>query len=153
MSNGVLANSIAGLVAGGISTIAMHPLDLVKTRMQVAGGKTTTLLRLIYKEHGVAGLYRGIGTNLFGGTLAWGFYFGWYGQIKNWIGGDRVHLSGGEYLFSAAAAGLLTSICTNPIWVVKTRMLTTTRGERLAYTSFLGTCEFYCPLLKMLIML
>lgn len=38
MSGNVLANSIAGLAAGGLSTIAMHPLDLTKTRMQVSGG-------------------------------------------------------------------------------------------------------------------
>lgn len=133
-----MANSVAGLAAGGASTIAMHPLDLIKTRMQVDGGKTFSTLSEVRRAQGFRGLYRGLGTNLIGGMLGWGFYFAWYGQIKTWIGGDRKQLDSSEYLFSSAAAGLLTSICTNPIWVVKTRMLTTYRGENLAYSNFLG---------------
>lgn len=138
MSNSFIANTVAGLTAGGVSTIAMHPLDLVKTRMQVTGGTTFSVMQSTYKSHGLAGLYRGLGTNLIGGMLGWGIYFAWYGQIKNLVGPGREKLSGAEYLFSSASAGLLTSICTNPIWVVKTRMLTTNHGDTMAYTSFYG---------------
>lgn len=138
MTNNLVANSVAGLAAGGASTIAMHPLDLIKTRMQVTGGRTLSILGTVYRDHGIRGLYRGLGTNLFGGMLGWGFYFAWYGQIKSWIGGKRKVLSGAEYLVSSASAGVLTSVCTNPIWVVKTRMLTTNRGEHLAYSNFVG---------------
>lgn len=138
MNQGLVANTVAGLAAGGASTIAMHPLDLIKTRMQVTGGSSISLSKSIYAMNGMRGLYRGLGTNLVGGMLGWGFYFAWYGRVKKWMGGDRVQLTGTEYLLSSASAGLLTSICTNPIWVVKTRMLTTNRGEALAYTDFLG---------------
>ena len=84
---------------------------------------------------GSPGLYRGLGTNLIGNMLGWGFYFAWYGQIKNLF--DRGEkLSGSEYLMASASAGVMTNLCTNPIWVVKTRMLTTNRGDTLAYSSF-----------------
>lgn len=138
MDSGLFANTVAGLTAGGTSTIAMHPLDLVKTRMQVTGGTTMSQIRSVYRGNGIAGLYRGLGTNLIGGMLGWGFYFAWYGRVKKWIGGERIQLSGTEYLVSSATAGMLTSICTNPIWVVKTRMLTTNRGDKLAYNNFFG---------------
>lgn len=139
MSNNLLANTLGGLSAGGISTVAMHPLDLIKTRMQVSGGGgTSRIMADLYRSHGFRGLYRGLGTNLVGGMLGWGFYFAWYGQIKRWMSRGRTHLSGTEYLAASASAGLLTSLCTNPIWVVKTRMLTTNRGERLAYENFVG---------------
>lgn len=92
----------------------------------------------MYRLYGLRGLYRGLGTNLVGGMLGWGFYFAWYGQIKRWMSCGRTQLSGREYLLASAAAGLLTSLCTNPIWVVKTRMLTTNRGDNKAYTNFLG---------------
>ncbi|CCG84930.1 protein of unknown function [Taphrina deformans PYCC 5710] len=137
MANTLLANSVGGLAAGALSTIAMHPLDLTKTRMQISGGNTLKILADLHKEHGPRGLYRGLGTNLIGGMLGWGFYFAWYGQIKAWMSRGRTQLSGTEYLISSALAGILTSICTNPIWVVKTRMLTTNRGEQLAYDNFL----------------
>lgn len=135
MSNNFLANTVAGLMAGGISTLAMHPLDLIKTRMQVSGGQTISVIRDTYQVHGFRGLYRGLGTNLFGGMIGWGFYFAWYGQIKNLLAHEG-HLTGTEYLMASGSAGILTSLCTNPIWVVKTRMLTTNHGDSLAYSSF-----------------
>lgn len=143
MPSSLVSNSVAGLAAGGASTIAMHPLDLIKTRMQVTGGTTFSILQAVRKDHGLKGLYRGLGTNLLGGMLGWGFYFAWYGQIKRWVGADTKQLDGLEYLFSSATAGVLTSVCTNPIWVVKTRMLTTNKGERLAYINFMGRLKSY----------
>lgn len=141
MSNSFVANTVAGLTAGFISTVAVHPLDLVKTRMQLSGGGTLAVIRKTYSINGIPGLYRGLGTNVIGNMLGWGFYFAWYGQIKN-LFGDRRQLTGPEYLVSSAAAGLMTSLCTNPIWVVKTRMLTTNKGDTLAYTSFLGMIQY-----------
>ena len=52
MSNSFLANTVAGLAAGGVSTMAMHPLDLIKTRMQVDGGRTISVIRGTYAHHG-----------------------------------------------------------------------------------------------------
>jgi solute carrier family 25 folate transporter 32 len=72
------ADAIAGLCAGAASTLAMHPLDMIKTRMQVGEGTTFSLLRIIHKKYGIRGLYRGLGTNLTGGMLGWSFYFAWY---------------------------------------------------------------------------
>ena len=41
-------------------------------------------------------------------------------------------------------AGALTAICTNPIWVIKTRMLSTSSNHPGAYTSILdGTRQIY----------
>lgn len=61
----------------------MHPLDLIKIKFQVAtskpkgnvGGQIFNSLRDIYKESGVRGLYRGVGTNVAGNASSWGLYF------------------------------------------------------------------------------
>ncbi|BFZ57161.1 hypothetical protein PYCC9005_004212 [Savitreella phatthalungensis] len=134
----VIVDAAAGLLAGASSTMLLHPLDLAKTRMQInGGGKTLDVVRQSYREGRLRGVYRGLGTNLIGGAAGWGFYFAWYGQIKRWVAGpSRERLSGTEYLLSAAAAGLLTSACTNPIWVIKTRMLNTAVTANGAYQSF-----------------
>ncbi|ORY87768.1 mitochondrial carrier domain-containing protein, partial [Protomyces lactucae-debilis] len=125
--------AFAGLCAGAVSTTAMHPLDMVKTRMQVGDGTTLSLLKQIHQGYGLRGLYRGLGTNLVGGMLGWSFYFAWYGQIKHLFGSARRRLDAHEYLASSGTAGLLTALCTNPIWVIKTRMLTTNRDDAMAY--------------------
>ncbi|THC88998.1 hypothetical protein EYZ11_011551 [Aspergillus tanneri] len=49
-----------------------------------------------------------------------------------------------DYFISSGAAGMLTSILTNPIWVIKTRMLSTGSRTPEAYSSFTtGVTQIY----------
>ncbi|KAH7012475.1 mitochondrial carrier domain-containing protein [Microdochium trichocladiopsis] len=63
-----LVETVAGLTAGSVATLTVHPLDIVKTRMQIhrssaarpEGMTTVSLLRkLLQGPHPVAALYRG----------------------------------------------------------------------------------------------
>ncbi|KAK6349827.1 hypothetical protein TWF696_006094 [Orbilia brochopaga] len=82
-------------------------------------------------------IYRGVGTNIIGNTASWGLYFLWYGQLKNRVAeyreGQGRHLSSLDYLLTSGAAGVTTAALTNPLWVVKTRMLTSGSGSPGAY--------------------
>lgn len=91
-----LDHIVAGTGAGFISTISLHPLDVVKTRFQAYEGRTgirgadqpmyrTTFaaLRHILKTEGFTGVYRGISPALWGSGLAWGLYFGIYENAKS----------------------------------------------------------------------
>jgi len=88
-------------------------------------------------------LYRGLSPNLVGNAVSWRLYFMWHDQIKQLVSqgkGEIGHgppLNAGGYLLAAAAAGAATAVCTNPIWVVKTRMLATERGGQDAYSGLL----------------
>ncbi|BHF65472.1 hypothetical protein SprV_0200848300 [Sparganum proliferum] len=126
---------IAGLAGGAASTVALHPLDLAKVRLQVNEGtgvitarpRSTRLigtLSEVYKARGFLGLYQGITPNLLGSASAWGLYFFIYGAIKNHAqeGDPSRKLSKVEYLGYAYLSGCLVLSVTNPIWVVKTRM-------------------------------
>ena len=61
----------------------MHPLDLLKTKLQTSTtpGKGNVFkhielsLREIYVKDGVKGLYRGVGPNVAGNASSWGLYF------------------------------------------------------------------------------
>lgn len=63
--------------------------------------------------------------------------------IAQWHGTSQ-SLSYYDYFLASGSAGLLTAVCTNPIWVIKTRMLSTSAKHTGAYTSILdGTRRIY----------
>jgi len=123
---------LAGISGGAISTLILHPLDLMKIRFAVSDGRTavpqysslTSAFYTILKQEGVRGLYRGVAPNVWGSGSAWGCYFLFYNSIKNWIqAGDLEQPLGAKlHMVAAAEAGVLTLLMTNPIWVVKTRL-------------------------------
>ncbi|XP_056646376.1 mitochondrial folate transporter/carrier [Diorhabda carinulata] len=123
---------LAGISGGTISTLILHPLDLMKIRFAVNDGRTsipqysslTSAFYTIIRQEGIRGLYRGVAPNVWGSGSAWGFYFLFYNSIKNWIqqGDTQYHLGPSLHMLAAAEAGILTLIVTNPIWVVKTRL-------------------------------
>eukprot|EP00095_Tigriopus_kingsejongensis_P007993 maker-scaffold269_size230758-snap-gene-0.27 protein:Tk07993 transcript:maker-scaffold269_size230758-snap-gene-0.27-mRNA-1 annotation:"GI19815" len=126
---------LAGISGGVVSTLVLHPLDLLKIRFAVDDGHSAaqqrpqyTSLRhaftSIFQQEGVRGLYRGVTPNVAGAGTAWGFYFLFYNSIKTEFqqGNPRNQLSPGLHMMAAAQAGVLTLAMTNPIWVVKTRL-------------------------------
>ncbi|KAK6511535.1 hypothetical protein TWF481_000447 [Arthrobotrys musiformis] len=140
-STAAVSEIVAGVSAGFISTIVCHPLDLIKTRLQVhrhdtgqAWGGSVTVARQLLEEaratgrHPIKAFYRGISPNIIGNTASWGLYFLWYDQIKfrvaEYRGKQGQDLSSIDYLLSSGAAGVASAALTNPLWVVKTRMLT-----------------------------
>ncbi|KAI4915444.1 uncharacterized protein J4E92_009398 [Alternaria infectoria] len=140
-----LVESVAGFSAGVVSCLAAHPLDLLKNRLQLnttsrsrPGDSYRILRNVIRDEGGVRALYRGLWPNLLGNSLGWGLYFLFYGNLKELFQSRRQkgeHLGSAEFFSASIIAGLLTGACTNPIWVVKTRMLERGANHPAAYKS------------------
>ncbi|KAI4475458.1 hypothetical protein M0802_015147, partial [Mischocyttarus mexicanus] len=123
---------IAGISGGVVSTLTLHPLDLIKIRLAVNDGRTSVpqysgiidAFRQIVKSEGIRGFYRGVTPNVLGSGCSWGLYFFFYNNIKTCIqgGNSKKPLGPSLHMLAAADAGLLTLLMTNPIWVVKTRL-------------------------------
>jgi solute carrier family 25 folate transporter 32 len=86
----------AGASAGLFATALLHPLDLIKTRMQVQDARSQGRRLPMYRGlfHGVrsivslegwAGLFQGLGPNLIGSTTSWGLYMYLYALCKDWL--------------------------------------------------------------------
>lgn len=78
-----------------------------------------------------------------GNSLSWALYFLWYRQTQDAIRSYRgyeanTRLSSLDYLTASAASGVLTAVFTNPIWVLKTRMLSTSASQHGAYPSMIS---------------
>ena len=155
--------SLAGFSAGVVSTLVVHPFDFVKTRLQVEQnararpGGSVRVLRLIASEAAssndgmLRAFYRGLMPNMIGNSVSWALYFMWYGKIKELIGDVRVagtgetpELRSADYFLASGLSGVLTAVLTNPIWVIKTRMLSTARHAPGAYKGmYHGTMDLY----------
>lgn len=151
--------TLAGLSAGFFTTLVAHPLDFFKLRLQLDSSNTNQIqsFKKIYESlittslnkqnkfsnfKFITNLYRGIGPNLVGSTSAWALYFLFYRHYKNLILNysnlnDDKNLKPWHFLISAFAAGWTTSIITNPIWVIKTRMISTNKSSPGAYNSII----------------
>jgi len=132
---------VAGMSGGVVSTVLLHPLDLLKIRFAVDDGKVGKqnysglgqAVKSIVRLEGVRGLYRGVVANTVTSASSWGSYFLFYQSIKHKMQGgiSKTQLSSTAHLVAASEAGLLTLIITNPITVVKTRLCLQHRGKAM----------------------
>ncbi|KAM0415175.1 hypothetical protein ACHAPD_006363 [Fusarium lateritium] len=112
-------NAIAGAVGGFTSGVVTCPLDVIKTKLQAQGGYAALnkgrhvghpqlyngLLgsgKVIWREEGIRGLYRGLGPIIMGYLPTWAVWFTVYNKSKGYLSQHYV---------------------TNPIWVIKTRLM------------------------------
>eukprot|EP01134_Creolimax_fragrantissima_P006417 CFRG6417T1 len=144
-----LDHALSGLGAGFTTTALLHPLDLIKTRLQVQDSPMAIAERgryrntfhaayKIIKMEGALGLYQGLMPNLIGNALAWGSYFMGYNAAKTKLQEltDRKQLHPLHHMLAASIAGVGTQCVTNPVWVIKARMCYQVPGAPDAYTGF-----------------
>ncbi|KAK3948290.1 mitochondrial carrier domain-containing protein [Pseudoneurospora amorphoporcata] len=177
-----LVETVAGLSAGSMATLIVHPLDIVKTRMQIhrssptnpsAALTTVSVFRsLAQTDRPLAALYRGLTPNLIGNATSWASFFFFKSRFEQLIAHLKAppsptpsisfsssedvttqretqaqiksHLSPTDFFAASLLAGAATQIITNPIWVLKTRMLSTDRAAADAYQSmFSGAVRLF----------
>ena len=106
-------------------------------------------VRQIIHYNGLRGLYRGLGPTILGYLPTWAIYFAVYDGIKATFGepplvervadraDERLYPAPsakgyqpvirehpwGLHILSAMTAGATSTICTNPLWVIKTRFM------------------------------
>lgn len=96
-------------------------------------------LMQIIRNEGVVGLYRGLSPNLVGSGVSWGCYFFTYNlgksKVREHLGlGPKARLDAPYHLACAATAGTVTTLITNPIWMIKTRLQLQGKGNsQLSY--------------------
>ncbi|MCO5561584.1 hypothetical protein L7F22_015204 [Adiantum nelumboides] len=94
---------------------------------------TANALSTIARSEGIKGLYAGFFPAVLGSSISWGMYFYLYNTAKSWNMGwwTGKEPGAGLHLLSAAEAGALVSLATNPFWLVKTRLQLQSPGHGL----------------------
>lgn len=103
-------------------------------------------MKSIVRYDGLKGFYRGLGPTILGYLPTWAIYFAVYDGIKTTFGEPPLGASSASerlypaaqvkgyqpvmrehpwslHILSAMAAGATSTICTNPLWVIKTRFM------------------------------
>ncbi|OMJ69700.1 hypothetical protein SteCoe_32510 [Stentor coeruleus] len=120
-------NFISGLLAGLNNAIICAPLDTAKTRLQIQGlynksySGTTQTLSMIYKTEGIRGLYQGSSITILAYPLSWSLYFIIYEYLKS-VTNDYTSSSLYSNILSASGAGLVSTVVTNPLWLIRVRL-------------------------------
>lgn len=95
-------NALAGALGGLTSGIVTCPLDVIKTKLQAQGGFMTIAkgrhvshhkvyeglmgtARVIWKDEGIRGLYRGLGPIILGYLPTWAVWFTVYNKSKVYL--------------------------------------------------------------------
>jgi adenine nucleotide transporter 17 len=148
--NDNVAHALAGAGGGLLSMILTYPLITLSTRAQVeskkAESKFVDAVQKIVAREGVAGLYSGIHSALFGISITNFVYYYWYEWTRSFLekaavkaGRASKKLTTVESMIAGAIAGSATVIITNPIWVVNTRVTTRRRDSESAPDVEAGT--------------
>lgn len=128
------AHALAGAGAGLAAVALLHPLDTIRTHMQSsdtisAVSRTSArpqpvlrTLRYISTKHGALSLYRGLVPASFGSVISWACYFHFFQKGRTTISSYMPSHPTVAHLLSGTFAGVVTSVVTNPIWVVKVRL-------------------------------
>ncbi|POR39298.1 Mitochondrial nicotinamide adenine dinucleotide transporter 1 [Tolypocladium paradoxum] len=132
-------NAIAGAIGGFTSGIVTCPLDVIKTKLQAQGAYKLVdsgrhvghpkmynglmgTARVIWRQEGIRGMYRGLGPIVLGYLPTWAVWFTVYNKSKVWMAqySANTHIIN---FWSSIIAGASSTIATNPIWVIKTRLM------------------------------
>ncbi|OAA80180.1 Mitochondrial carrier domain protein [Akanthomyces lecanii RCEF 1005] len=133
--NDNVTHALAGAGGGILSMVLTYPLITLSTRAQVeskkADSKFSDAVQKIIAREGVAGLYSGINSALFGISVTNFVYYYWYEWTRSFFEAAAVKagraskkLTTVESMIAGAIAGSATVVLTNPIWVVNTRVTT-----------------------------
>ncbi|OTB09090.1 hypothetical protein M426DRAFT_50923 [Hypoxylon sp. CI-4A] len=134
-------NALSGAIGGFTSGIVTCPLDVIKTKLQAQGGFMPVnkgryvghhrvysglvgTARIIWKEEGLRGMYRGLGPIILGYLPTWAVWFTVYNKSKVFIAENKLQKN--EFFinfWSSIVAGASSTVVTNPIWVIKTRLM------------------------------
>lgn len=79
-------------------------------------------IRHLLQTEGLMALFKGLAPSLIGIVPTRALYFTAYSQVKQYYNSVFKYESAPVHLCSAMTAGVVTTTCTSPLWVIKTQM-------------------------------
>lgn len=123
-SNNKLRYFAAGSAAGITESLFITPFELIKTNLQTTNNiSPVKIIKEIYKDKGIKGLYRGFSATCFRQGINQGFNFSIYHHLKNKFLSNDQKPSILKIALSSLISSSIGPIITNPFDVIKTRYM------------------------------
>ncbi|BGO89255.1 hypothetical protein NBRC10512_003929 [Rhodotorula toruloides] len=132
--NGFGTKLAAGMASGIVGAAVANPADLLKVRMQApsAHGTLRQHAYQIYSANGLKGMYKAVGPTTFRAGILTSCQLGCYDHAKHVLKTDFPNtFEEGltTHLIASGIAGFCCSAASNPVDVLKVRMMTDKTGE------------------------
>ena len=146
---GFFMRFLNGAMSGGISALICNPLDVCKIRLVNDIGRTKytgmfDCLRKTWHEGFFDGFYKGSSPNVYRAIVVSAAELGTYDSVKGFLMNhfDMMETSLWTRFWASVLAGFVSSVCTSPIDVVKSRYMnsrkpdpTLPKGTEIRYLS------------------
>jgi len=120
-----LLQQVGAAGASAVATVTfIHPIDVVKTRLQVQGGSIGAVIGSTVSAEGPFAFYKGIGPAWLREASYTSLRLGLYEPIKEIMGAKSKDAHFLRKFAAGCAAGALGSLAGNPFDVLKTKMMT-----------------------------
>lgn len=117
-------NFLAGTAAGIIESLFITPFELIKTNLQTTQEKNPVkLVKKIYQEKGLSGLYRGYLTTAMRQGTNQAFNFSIYYQLRNILMPENERPKFWQIICASSISSSIGPTITNPLDVLKTRYM------------------------------
>jgi hypothetical protein len=118
---------VAGTGAGLFQTLLLAPIENVKVRLQAQGQIRAykgplDCLKQLHREHGIRGVYKGMGATLLRDSFSYGVYFSVYETFKRRLQGDDPHAHPLAMFLAGGMAGVISWLTIYPVDVIKSRI-------------------------------
>ena len=136
----LIIDGISGALAAFIWSLLLHPLENIRARLQNVKSsekknKGSDENKIVFKDNfnsfkyitetikqeGIYTFYNGLMGSLVGSVFSFGIYFFWYKVFKLALQVGR-NTNSINIMLISLMAGVISSIWTNPIWIIQTRM-------------------------------
>lgn len=101
----------SGLIAGSFQTLFGHPLDTIKTRIQLKNKNALFITKELFKHSGIFSLYKGCTFPLLGGCILNAILFSTEHKVLN--------MCNQNHIYSGFVSGIISSIIMCPVELIK----------------------------------
>jgi hypothetical protein len=136
-NDNILQNFGAGICAGITESLFITPFELIKTNLQTTQNKKPIeVVKNLYKQNGIKGLYRGFATTCIRQSTNQAFNFSVYYKLRNMFINEKEKPSMSKIISFSLFSSSIGPILTSPIDVIKTRFMNPKYNYKSIFEAF-----------------